>query len=219
MKATDNEGAPRSRFWLSRTGRWIVYGVSAVLAILGSVLLVLSPPALRDYLEEETPRTRVVDPLPDQGLSIALLRYQPSALHDMPWRNVQSAVAAGDRLLLIYSLDEGKGKGRPRYLTIVAVDDKGRMHWLRPAAAKPAQHTSPPVAVPARAAKLPRELRAPTGVERLVIYGVVTDRPVRLTTIGRALAEAFRRPDFATTPPILNIDRSLQYHLILDVLR
>jgi hypothetical protein len=172
-------------------------------------------------LEEETPRIRSVDPLPDQGLSMALLRHQPHSLHDMPWRNVQAAVAAGDRLLLTYSLAEGKKKqkGRPRFLTIVAIDDKGRLRWLRPMVKKPGKRTSPPVAVPVSSAKLPQELRAPRGVERLVIYAVVTDTPVRLTAIGRALAQGFRRSDFATAPPILNIDRSIQHHLVLDVLR
>lgn len=218
---TGDEEAPKTRYWLTPRGRWIVYGVSASLAILGSVLLLLSAPARDARLEEETPRIQAVKPLPDQGLVIALLRYQPSSLHDMPWRNVQAAVAAGDRLLLTFSLDEGRGKqkGRPRFLTIAAIDDKGRIHWLHPTARLPAHRTSPPVAVPVRAARLPRELRAPKGVERLVIYAVVTDVPVRLAIIGRALLGAFRRPDFATTPPILAVDRSIQYHLVLDVLR
>ncbi len=218
--ADDDEQGPK-RFWLTPRGRWIVYGISVGLALLGIVLLLFAAPARNAHLQEETPRTRVIKPLPDQGLAVALLRYQPNSRHDTPWRSVQSAVASGDRLLVTYSLDEGKKqeRGRPRYLTIVGVDDKGRFHWLRPSVAKPAQRTSPPVAVPVLAARLPRELRAPSGIERLVIYAVLTDRPIRLTTIESALSQAVRRPDFATSPPILNIDRSGQHHLVLDVLR
>jgi len=217
----EDEQAPNRRFWLTRKGRRTAYGIAIGLFVVGQLYLVFMPQTREFGLQDELPALRGVEPLPRQGLSIALLRYQPQTQYDMPWQSVQVAVAAGDRLLLTYSLDVGKKKalGRPRFLTIVAVDDKGRVRWLRPTAQKPGLLTSPPVAVPARAEKLPTELRAPQGVDRLVIYAVVTEVPVRLTTIGRALAEAFARTDFVTTPPPLNIDHSLQYHLTVDVLR
>lgn len=220
---SEAEGAVEGpqRFWLTRRGRWIAYGLSAALAVLGSVLLVLAPEDRAIELEEETPATAVVAPLPDQGLTVALLRHDSDLPSDLPWRSVQGAVAAGDKLLLTYSLDEGKGKekGRPRFLTIVAIDDRGRLHWLRPAVRTAGRQRSPAVTVPSVAAKLPQELRTPKGIERLVIYAVVTDGPTPLAVIQRALAAAFSRADFATTPPILNVDHSLQFHLVLDVLR
>ncbi|MFH2005855.1 MAG: hypothetical protein ABI333_04620 [bacterium] len=196
--------------------RWIVYGVALVLAIVGSVLILTNPTGELKRLKKERPgRPQRLQALPAQGLRLSLLRYDTTGRFEPPWRVVQSAVGAGDRLQLNLSAREGPG----RYLAVAALDERGRIKWLHPAAVLAGKNRMTKVALPAEERKLAQEIRVPDDVERLVFYAVLADRPVALAELQQALLDAFEQPSFMTTPPLLAIDRTLQYHLSLDVLQ
>ncbi len=215
----EGDGASR-RFWLTRRGRITVYCLAVALFLGANLLLLLAPRGSARRPVKDLSAAPALPPLPEQPLSIGLLRFQGDAPSGSVWVNVQGSVASGDRLLLTYSIGDGVGKerGRPRHLALLAVFDRAPPMWLRPAVVTPGQLTSPPVTVPAAAVRLPNEIRVPTRASRMVIFAVLTDRAVPLGLIHKLAVAASRSTGFFSSPPLLDIDRSLQVHLSLDVL-
>jgi hypothetical protein len=126
-------------------------------------------------------------PDPDQGLEIALLRYDAEGEdRETPWQVVMGDVAADDRLSVIYMIERGPAA----HLVIVARDDRGRLTWiLPPGGTAPRATVSVPVAAPAEATRLAQEITPSAGARRVTVHAILGPRPLAVDAVIKALAD------------------------------
>lgn len=193
-------------------GKLMVYVLAVGLAVTGAALLLgTEEPAPPVEPEEEKP-----SPLdPDQGVGLALFRHDESGLLEEPWRVAMDSVAAGERLLVTYHLEVGRGP----HLAVVLLDDQGGLQWLLPQGGPGKGFPrSVRVEVPAAGVRLPTTLEAPRAARRIVLFAVATAEPLGLAALAAVLGRQRAEEGFYTRPPRLDIRESVQHALSFDVL-
>jgi hypothetical protein len=132
-------------------------------------------------------RAAKAPPDPDQGLQIAILRYDAEGEdQETPWQVVMGDVSADDRLAVVYTIERGPAA----HLVVVARDDRGRITWLLPpGGATPRAPASAAVAAPAEATRLAPEIAPSPGARRIVVHAILGPRPLAVDAVTRALAD------------------------------
>lgn len=151
---------------------------------------------------------------PDVGLRITLFRMDPSGRSDPPWRVAQSAVGAGEKVFATLA----DTRNQRAYVAVVLITDSRQVAWLFPPGGPGRQKRSQEVSLVESGWRVPGTVRIPQEARRVVVYALVSQAPVALDSLVRALDQARKTPRFWTRPPRLTVRHSRQTWLALDVL-
>lgn len=150
-------------------------------------------------------QARGAAPTPDSWVRLRLFRVDASGA-SRPLAD-GATIAARDRLLVAY---DNLGPSPYGYLSVVAVDGAGAVHWYYPPAEAPGPRSIPAIA--GRGVELSDEIAQPLAPGRARLFALFSRRPLDAAEIDRALHGPGR-----TALDRLPLDDTGQHSVTLDV--